>query len=136
MKNRLIFRISLLILIFLFACSKEQTDEDVCDFEKRPCINRTGNIEVMLDIEPKPLQAFRETAFIVTIRGERLPDELLLDLSMPGMYMGKNEVVLKRTENNKYKGTGVIPRCPSGKTIWQADIFIQEYTVSFRFNVK
>ncbi len=91
-----------------------------------------------LDIEPKPLQTFRETEFIVTISGsDKIPDKLVLDLTMPGMFMGKNQVVLKKIDKNKYSGKGIIPRCPSGKTLWQADIFIpDEGTVSFRFNVK
>ncbi|MFN3740253.1 MAG: hypothetical protein ACK4TF_06215 [Thermodesulfovibrionales bacterium] len=131
--------ITSIILIFLFACSSSgQKDKDLCDFEKVLCIKRTDNIEVRLDIEPKPLQAFRETAFIITIKGdEGLPNELLLDLNMPGMFMGKNQVILKRVEKNKYKGTGVIPRCPSGKTLWQADIFVPgEGSVNFKFHVK
>lgn len=92
----------------------------------------------MLDIEPKPPQSFKETKFIVTITGsDKIPDELLLDLTMPGMFMGKNQVVLKKTDKNKYSGKGIIPRCPSGKTLWQADIFIPvEGTVSFRFHVR
>ncbi|MFN3479924.1 MAG: hypothetical protein ACK415_06020, partial [Thermodesulfovibrionales bacterium] len=91
-----------------------------------------------LDIEPKPLQAFRETEFIVTItKTDNVPEELILDLTMPGMFMGKNQVILKRVEKNKYKGTGVIPRCPSGKTLWQADVLIpKEGSVNFKFHVK
>lgn len=135
--NRFRGIITSVILIFLFACSSEEKEKDICYF-KKPCIKKTGNVEVMLDIEPKPLQTLRETEFIVTISGsDKIPDKLLLDLTMPGMFMGKNQVILKKIDKNKYSGKGIIPRCPSGKTLWQADIFIpEEGTVSFRFNVK
>ncbi len=123
--------------IFLFACSTG-TDADICDINKGPCVKRIDNIDVVLDVQPKPLQAFRQTRFVVAINNVQLSsDELVLDLTMPGMFMGKNQIILKRIGEGSYEGTGIIPRCPSGRTLWQADVFIpQKGMVSFRFHVK
>lgn len=124
------------------ACSAG-TNKEVCLFDKGPCIKRIDSTEVTFYAEPLPVQAFKETTFTVLIRGrEVLPEELILDLSMPGMYMGKNQVLLKkaRTKNNEeasYRGQGVIPRCPTGKTLWQAIIPIPgKGIVAFQFHVK
>lgn len=129
---------SLIVLLLLFSCSEEQTVKEDCDFQRNLCIKRLENIEVKLDVEPKPPQAFKEEIFIINIKGEKNPaHELLLDLSMPGMYMGENRIALKKVEGNIYKGKGVIPRCPSGKTLWQAEIFIPgKGSVYFRFHVR
>jgi hypothetical protein len=172
--------ILLVIFVSLFGCKQREPgirnhvshEEEVCNFQDIPCVKELKEAEFRLDIEPKPLQAFRETEFILTItpknsrfkvqdsrlefQDSRFRDELLLDLSMQGMFMGKNQVVLKRTEGNnyknsrfkvqdsrskiqslKFKGKGIIPRCPSGKTLWQADIYLPDQEmVSFRFHVK
>lgn len=126
------------VLIFLYACDRGQTNKEICDFQNVLCIEKIDNLEVMLDIEPKPLRTFRETEFIVTVtETDKIPDELLLDLTMPGMFMGKNQIVLRKTGKNKYAGKGVIPRCPSGKSLWQAEISIPEKgTVRFMVNVR
>lgn len=120
------------------SCNQGQDEKGICDFLKVPCVKKLDNMEVRLDVEPKPLQAFKETEFIATITGsDKISDELYLDLTMPGMFMGKNQVVLKKINNNKYSGKGIIPRCPSGKTLWQADIYIPEKgTINFQFHVK
>jgi hypothetical protein len=59
---------------------------------------------------------------------------------MPGMFMGENRIVLHHKENGKYKGRGVIPRCPSGRKIWKAEIEIKRKgkvaSVSYVFEVK
>ena len=126
--------------LFILSCSRSE-DTDLCDFQKGPCIKRINHEEVSLDIEPRPLQAFKETEFTVKINNPReSPEKLILELTMPGMFMGKNQVVLKKTGYNTYSGRSIIPRCPSGKTLWQADIGIpyrgEIKTVSFRFHVQ
>jgi hypothetical protein len=135
-----------LLIAFFFICSCfEGPKQDICVLEKGPCVKVIDSIEVLLSAEPLPLQAFKETTFIVQIKGKEVKpnEELILDLTMPGMYMGKNQVVLKRTvaEGEKgalrFTGKGIIPRCPSGKTLWEARVIIPERgTVAFRFHVK
>jgi hypothetical protein len=55
---------------------------------------------------------------------------------MPGMYMGRNEVILKKSPTGAFTGRGIIPRCPAGKTLWQADITLPgNVRLSYRFHV-
>jgi hypothetical protein len=78
----------------------------------------------------------KELLFSVTVKSTKIKAPLLLVLSMPGMYMGRNEVVLKQGPDGTFTGRGIIPRCPAGKKLWQADIeFPGDVRVSYRFHV-
>jgi hypothetical protein len=55
---------------------------------------------------------------------------------MPGMEMGRNHVELKSVGSGEFQGTGVIVRCPSGRTIWRATVTIPDQgTIDFIFDV-
>jgi len=107
-----------------------------CSIDQGSCTKLAGNREVIFDISPKPVRVMKEVTFIVHVIGRNVAPTLLLDLSMPGMYMGRNEVVLKKRPDGAYVGKGVLPRCLSGKRLWQAEIDIAGTgKVSYRFNV-
>ena len=111
-----------------------------CEIDKGPCSKVIGTTEVILDINPKPVKAMKELSFSVTLIGEGKEISAIgvitLDLSMPGMYMGKNSIILKRGGPFTFSGKGVIPRCPSGKRLWQATVKIPKIgSASFLFNV-
>jgi hypothetical protein len=107
-----------------------------CKIDQAPCRTIVAGREILLDIEPKPVKAMQELTFIVHIVGREPAPALLLDLSMPGMYMGRNEVVLKKRPDGKYSGKGIIPRCPSGKKVWQAEVDVPGAAKAvFRFHV-
>ena len=103
-----------------------------------PCTITAGQRTVTLNIEPKPVRAMKELTFSVTVTPcDKLPETLLLDLSMPGMQMGKNQVTLGKKSACLYEGKGVIVRCMSGRTLWQATILSRELNNSaFTFNVR
>ena len=65
-----------------------------------------------------------DLTFQVKIEGVSNDNAPMIDLGMPGMDMGKNQVQMKLSDDATYKGTGVIVRCPSGKTIWRATVNI------------
>lgn len=108
-----------------------------CEIDKGPCSKTIGRMTITIDIAPKPVKAMAELAFTLTITGSSaLPPELVLNLGMPGMYMGKNRVPLGRNTDGTYTGKGVIPRCPSGRKLWRATVELPEKgEVSFTFNV-
>ena len=80
----------------------------------------------------------QELTFTLTVQPcETLPASLLLDLSMPGMMMGKNQVTLLKKSNCIYEGKGVIVRCMSGRTLWRVTIISDElHNPAFTFNVR
>ena len=113
-----------------------QTKES--NIHKAPCTITAGQRTVTLNIEPKPVHAMKELTFSVTVTPcDKLPETMLLDLSMPGMQMGKNQVTLVKKSACLYEGKGVIVRCMSGRTLWQATILSRELNNSaFTFNVR
>lgn len=110
--------------------------EEKCDLLKGPCKKKAGDIEISLDISPKPVKAMERLLFSVSVKGGHTGETLFLDLAMPGMYMGNNRVFLKKAGDGKYYGKGIIPRCPTGKPLWSATIELSGKTkVEFPFDV-
>ncbi len=105
---------------------------------EKACTITAGQHTVTLNIEPKPVSAMKELTFSVRVTPcDKLPQTLLLDLSMPGMTMGKNQVTLVRKSECIYEGKGIIVRCMSGRTLWQVTILSDELqNPAFTFNVR
>ena len=105
---------------------------------EKACTVTAGQRTVTLNIEPKPVKHMKELTFSVTVTPcDKLPETLLLDLSMPGMQMGKNQVTLVKKSGCLYEGKGIIVRCMSGRTLWQATILSDTLNnPAFVFNVR
>ena len=98
-----------------------------CDIQHGPCIRETNGMTITFDIRPKPVRTLSELQFRVTVKRNNLPvtdAAVALDLSMPGMYMGKNRPVLKHLGQGAYQGTGIITRCTTGQKTWQAAVTV------------
>lgn len=118
------------ILLFCGAqqISASQTAQPDCRVNSGACVKTSGALSVVFDISPKPLKVMRELTFTVTVKDQGKPvtdASILINLSMPGMFMGKNIVRLAHRADGVYDGTGVIIRCPSGGKIWQASVAIE-----------
>jgi hypothetical protein len=75
--------------------------------------------------------------FHVDVRDYGEPQSVIVDLSMPNMYMGMNQVILKKGNPGIYEGVGIIPICPSGLKLWQASVIIDnEVAGNFFFDVQ
>ena len=110
--------------------------ETNCNIQKQSCTQTVGDRTVELDITPKPVKAMEELTFRVSIAGEALKKPPHIDLGMPAMEMGPNKVTMEKVEDSVYEGTGVIVRCPSGKTIWEAEVTVPDVgQASFIFDV-
>ena len=105
---------------------------------EKACSVTVGQRTVTLNIEPKPVKHMKELTFSVTVTPcDKLPETLLLDLSMPGMQMGKNQVTLVKKSGCLYEGKGIIVRCMSGRTLWQATVLSDTLNnPAFTFNVR
>jgi len=103
-----------------------------------PCTKQAGERQVTLDINPKPVRHMQELTFRVNAEpAKELPATLVIDLSMPGMMMGKNQVTLKRQADGAWVGKGLIVKCMSGRKLWQATILSPELgNPAFTFNVR
>jgi hypothetical protein len=107
-----------------------------CDAHAGACSQSSGAITVSLEISPRPVKAMQDLVFKVSIEGTTPASHPHIDLGMPAMKMGPNQVALKPTGPGSYEGTGVIVRCPSGKRTWYANVIIPESgEVKFVFDV-
>jgi hypothetical protein len=133
-------------LVFVAAAPAPASAETAsrCDIQVGPCFMKTDDgIKVEFDVQPKPVKTMTENTFMVTLSRDGLPlkdASIKLDLSMPHMYMGKNQPVLHQVRDGRYEGKGVITRCASGSSTWQADIVIESagktVDAAFVFEVK
>jgi len=107
-----------------------------CDAHTGACSQSSGAVTVSLEISPRPVKAMQDLVFKVSIEGATPASHPHIDLGMPAMKMGPNQVALKPTGSSTYEGTGVIVRCPSGKRTWFANVIIPESgEVKFVFDV-
>lgn len=159
LKNRLF--IILLFFVFWVFCKEKQNHQDhsghshpsmvefkknFCDVHKGNCsfeikINENNTLKGNLDLKPKPVYAMKEIEFFLTLENSSLEDpEILLDLTMPAMYMGENQVSLKKISNGVYSGKGVFPECTMDDRLWNIKILIkdknhQKLDTDIQFNI-
>jgi hypothetical protein len=131
--------LSLLFLVFmpsLVFAMDSKTGQINCDIQNQPCTRMVSGGSISFDIQPKPVKAMENLKFEVKIKNLDLNQAPTIDLGMPGMKMGPNQIKMKRTADGVYQGEGIIVRCPSGKTLWQAIINLPgKDSVDFIFDV-
>lgn len=117
----------LLLVLTLIATTSEATAR--CDLNAQACTNALdARSTVQLDITPKPIKTMKKLDITVTVLKDKTPlkdAEVIVDFTMPAMYMGINKVRLKQTPDARYQGTWVLPRCPSGLKTWKAEVIIK-----------
>jgi hypothetical protein len=92
---------------------------------------------VRFTVTPQPVRAMKPLLFQVDLRDYEEPRSVIVDLSMPNMYMGLNQVALKKNNPGTYEGVGIIPICPSGLTLWQASVIVDNQVAgNFFFDVQ
>ena len=140
MKHGWLWSCSLYLVLALVSCSSGTDAVPDCNPHAGTCTKQAGDYTIMLDISPKPVPHMKELTFELSFSSDSPPissDTLLLDLSMPGMDMGKNEVVLRRVGESRYSGKGIIVKCPSGRTLWRATLLLSEnLKPAYTFNVR
>jgi hypothetical protein len=137
----IMFGIVILYVIFLISAAPVQGKANHlaqvnCDVHRGPCSQKLQGNEILLDISPKPVKAMADLKFTVTLTGKQGASIPFIDLGMPGMKMGPNQVFLKSEGKGVYSGNGTIIRCPSGKRIWKARVTVPDKGfVEFIFDV-
>ena len=95
-----------------------------CQAHDGKCILPVGKETVTLEIMPRPVTAMQDSTFTVTLSGTPPKQAPYIDLGMPAMKMGPNQVKLKPVGIGVYKGNGVIVRCKSGRRTWFANVIV------------
>ncbi|GAB4232541.1 MAG: hypothetical protein OHK0028_07970 [Deltaproteobacteria bacterium] len=83
-----------------------------------------GAQEVLLTVAPWPAPSMRDVEFTVVLPRYTGAAAPWIDLSMPGMEMGRNRVDLTRGADGVYRGSGVFVRCASGRHDWEAAVTV------------
>lgn len=107
------------------------------DLHAGPVEGSAGGQVVVLEISPRPVRAMRELTFAVDVPGDGgTKGAPRIDLEMPGMWMPPNRVILRRGADGRYRGTGAVVRCGSGKRTWSATVTLPDGARSvFLFDV-
>ncbi len=139
-----IFKLLLVSFLMLLGAFSAHAEVD-CPINSGPCVKQIPHdkVQVVFDINPKPVKFMEELTFRITLTHDSKPisdAKITVDLTMPGMFMGKNSPVIKHVKDGVYEGKGVIPRCPSGKKVWRAAVSIDRggkmASVDFTFEGK
>jgi hypothetical protein len=131
----LFFGLLIFSVCFTGVCWATEDKVD-CDIQSGGCRKQINGRTIDLNIFPKPVKAMQDLIFQVEISGNPLSKAPFIDLGMPAMKMGPNRVTLKKNGAATYGGQGVIVRCKSGKTIWQATVTLPDVgSVVFTFDV-
>jgi len=119
-------------MLLTLGCSKPHDAAGTdCRIDKDPCVKTImpGNITAAFDIQPKPVKMMSGLYFNLSLSkwGRPISDaDIILHLTMPGMYMGEHKVIMSHKGGGRYEGSSIIPRCPSGRRIWKAAFVINE----------
>jgi hypothetical protein len=94
-----------------------------CEPARGPCAQRIAGATVALAIAPAPA-VMKDLAFTVEVTPPSAAGAGAgrVALSMPGMYMGENRVALEPDGAGRWRGKGVLVRCPSGRRGWAAEV--------------
>lgn len=94
-----------------------------CALSRGPCTAGSGDAALTLEVTPRPVRSMSDLVFTVSGPGAAAAGATgVVALTMPGMYMGKNEVQLASDGAGHLTGKGVIVRCPSGHLTWSAAV--------------
>jgi hypothetical protein len=109
-----LFAVILFLMTFALCAAASGAESELervaCDVNAGPCSGSLKDIQVTLEIKPKPVKAMEDLTFTVRFAGAKFVADPYIDLGMPGMNMGRNRVVLKLTGESLYQGRGVIVR--------------------------
>ncbi len=99
-----------------------------CDLGAGPCTRALGDLELTLELAPRPPRAMSELAVHGRLaRGGAPVDgaELVLSFAMSGMSMGVNLARLAGDGGGHYRGKAVLVRCHSGRRDWIATAVVR-----------
>ena len=130
------FLLPVVLIIVFFSRDSPSEIKLNCNIHHSPCTQTISGTKISLEIFPRPVKSMEDLTFQVKIPGYSGSVLPVLDLDMPGMEMGINQVHFKVLRQGVFSGKGVIVRCPTGKKLWRASITVPEMgTANFVFNV-
>jgi hypothetical protein len=99
-----------------------------CDLGSGPCTRTLGDLELTLELSPRPPRPMTELQVQGRLARGGVPvdgAEIVLSFEMAGMTMGENLARLAAAGGGRYRGTAVLIRCTSGRRDWNAAALVR-----------
>lgn len=94
-----------------------------CDLHVNDCEAKFANGAVMhFEIEPKDIPLMKTLKFIVKTSEDLRPEKFDLHIYATNMNMGYHTFTLKKTAEDTYEASGILPDCLVGGMIWNAEV--------------
>ena len=114
------------------------TQNKNCDLHHSPCeIKIQDNTTFELQVAPNSIPLMKELTFTIKSNSPNL-ENLKLNIYATNMFMGDLNLPIKNLGNGNYEAVGILPTCPTGDMLWNADIRIEKInkTIGARFQFK
>lgn len=136
MKEKIFLILIPVFLVFLSSCkdkNKEALNEPLtCDLNLQDCTYKFKGKEVLISLNPKPLQALD----ITYLKVKNLGDYENLKLKIYGltMFMGELKPKLTKLENGNYESKIVLSSCTLDTMRFRAEFIQNEKPIGFYFD--
>ncbi|NQY22267.1 MAG: hypothetical protein HRT40_13370 [Campylobacteraceae bacterium] len=110
--------------------------QENCNLHKNPCSIKIQDGRVFtLEIFPKDIPLMKTLRFRVTSADKTIKD-LNLRLYSKNMFMGYFNLKLNKIKDGIFEVSSLLPTCPVGKMIWNADLEIDSIGAKFIFKTE
>jgi len=114
------------------------TQEKTCDLHNSSCkIKIQDDTTFELEITPKTIPLMEELRFSIKSNNQNLKN-LKLNIYATNMFMGEFNLPIKNLGNGNYEAVGILPTCPTGDMLWNAEIRVEQIDkiIGARFQFK
>lgn len=111
------------------------TQNKDCDLHNSSCkIQIQDGTSFELEVSPKTIPLMQELVFSIKSNKPDL-ENLKLNIYATNMFMGDLYLDIKNLGNGNYEAVGMLPTCPVGNMMWNAEIRIEKLnkTIGARF---
>lgn len=142
-----IFSIIILYIIFDFYIlngtrlttkTSSASIKNTCDLNLKDCIYAFNNEKILISINPKPIKALNTNKIKITIKSNKIYNDLKLRVYGINMFMGITEINLYKIKDNTFEGNIILSSCTKDLMRFKADVLENDKLTdfSFEFDIK
>lgn len=94
-----------------------------CQLHQKACHSQYQNIDIHLDITPKPVPIAKTLTIAARISGVE-PVRVQLDINGSNMYMGYNRIDLSAQPDGDWTGKSLLAFCTTDRMQWQLTVLV------------
>lgn len=142
-----IFSIIILYIIFDFYIldgtrlttkTSSASIKNTCDLNLKDCIYIFNNEKILISVNPKPIKALNTNKIKITIKSNKIYNDLKLRVYGINMFMGITEINLYKIKDNTFEGNIILSSCTKDLMRFKADVLENDKLTdfSFEFDIK